>query len=531
MAGEVKERPNIHTALDRLIGWFSPELGVKRAESRMELRSFYDAARRDRYGGNWFPAQNASPEMTDSGDRSLVRARMRDLERNGDITEGVVDAMSRNVVGTGYTLEAQVENTRGRPMDAINDRIEELWHDWCEADNCDITGDSSFSELLEMVLRRWEVDGEIFILKIVDPNSFLPLKLQLLEPDMLAEDVFQNGGNFVFGGIEFDKYMKAVAYHFRPDPTPYFKDQTIVRYTRDEVIHIKSKKRPQQGRGMPDMTASLERVRHVQEYIGNELEAARSAAAITAFVTKSSGGSGGGVGRPDSLPNGKKGPMSEDVYRGQINYLGKDAEIKFPQPGRPNVNASGFVKFLLRMIGMSRGLSYETVARDMSEVNYSSHRGGQLEDRKTFLRKQNKLVKQFCDRVYVWFIEAAVMSGELVLPKYHENMIYRKRYLKHRWSTPGWKWVDPLKEASAINLQLALGITSLSEVCGEQGKDWYEVLRQRQQEIETCQEMGVSLPWFASPDTGTDYSELMKDEDNPPKKKEANENGRQDEET
>ena len=35
-----------------------------------------------------------------------------------------------------------------------------------------------------------------------------------------------------------------------------------------------------------------------------------------------------------------------------------------------------------------------------------------------------------------------------------------------------------------------------AEICGEQGKDWYEVLRERQREIETCRAMGMELPWF-----------------------------------
>lgn len=114
------------TYLDRFIGWLSPERGVRRAEYRMELRS-YDAARRDPQGGNWYPLQNATPEMTDAPHRSIVRARMRDMERNGDVTEGIIDAFVRNVVECGFGLEAQVMNTRGKPLDAINDRIEEIW--------------------------------------------------------------------------------------------------------------------------------------------------------------------------------------------------------------------------------------------------------------------------------------------------------------------------------------------------------------------------------------------------------------------
>ena len=143
------------TWIDRVIAWISPRWGVERANYR-ELWRSYDAARQDRMGA-WLPAQNVPPEAMDAPKRSLIRARARDLERNGDVTEGVVDAMIRNIVGTGYGLEAQVESARGRPLDAINDRIEEVWKEWSKAENCDVTGENSFEELLEMLLRRWEI--------------------------------------------------------------------------------------------------------------------------------------------------------------------------------------------------------------------------------------------------------------------------------------------------------------------------------------------------------------------------------------
>lgn len=481
------------TFLDRLIGWLSPEAGVRRAEFRAEFRN-YDAARTDIQGENWYPS-SASPEHTDAPHRDLVRARMRDLERNGDVMEGVISALLRNVVGRGFVLEAQVQSPRGKIMDAINDRIEEIWREWSKSENCDVTGDSSFTEILEIVVRRHIVDGEIFIAKVVDPDAYLPLKLQLLEPDMLATDVFRYGDNYVFGGVEVDKYMKAVAYHFRPDPLPYIRSREIIRLPRKNVIHIYTKKRPQQTRSLSDMAVCTERVRNIQEYITNELEAARNASAITAFVVKDNGSSGAGIGNPIGA-RGEKKALYEEIRRGQYNVMRKNDDVKFPTPGRPNVNAAGFTSFLIRLISMACGLSYETVSRDMSQVNYSSHRGGQLEDRKTYTKLQNKLVTKLCDKVYGWFLEAAVMSGKLSLPSFFESEGARRRYGAHKWSTPGWKWVDPLKEAAGMEKMLGLGITTLSDICGEQGRDYYEVMKQRKKEMDEAQELGIMLPWF-----------------------------------
>ena len=56
--------------------------------------------------------------------------------------------------------------------------------------------------------------------------------------------------------------------------------------------------------------------------------------------------------------------------------------------------------------------------------------------------------------------------------------------------------MDPVKEIQAVERQLALGVSTMAEICGEQGKDWYEVLRERKREIEASKAMGIELPWF-----------------------------------
>ncbi|MPN10665.1 hypothetical protein SDC9_157960 [bioreactor metagenome] len=70
---------------------------------------------------------------------------------------------------------------------------------------------------------------------------------------------------------------------------------------------------------------------------------------------------------------------------------------------------------------------------------------------------------------------------------------------------------------------LALGITTLSDICGEQGKDYYEVMKQRKKEIDEARELGIELPWFSGKESTSaeEYNKLMNEEDNPPSKKEG----------
>lgn len=67
--------------LDAAISFVSPEWGTRRVAWRNELRN-YDAGNDARLNAGWRVA-NYSAEATDRGNREYVRARARDLERNG----------------------------------------------------------------------------------------------------------------------------------------------------------------------------------------------------------------------------------------------------------------------------------------------------------------------------------------------------------------------------------------------------------------------------------------------------------------
>ena len=69
----------------------------------------------------------------------------------------------------------------------------------------------------------------------------------------------------------------------------------------------------------------------------------------------------------------------------------------------------------------------------------------------------------------------------------------RERYVGARWITPGWEWVDPLKEVRAASEAMEVGATTLEEICGAKGLDWQEVLRQRAREQRYAEELGVKL--------------------------------------
>lgn len=220
--------------LDKFIGYISPKRAYERMVYRDELERNYTAARSDRYG-KWYP-RNQPAELIDAPYRNLIKARARDLERNNGIVQGAIGIILRNTVGLGIKPQAVCVDSDGKELWKINDRIEELWCEWVNKENCDVSHRLNFYKIQEVFLRRQIVDGDGLLIMGYSPNSSAdyPLILQMVESDLLAEDLIQYKKRYVYGGVEVDDYMAAMAYHLRFDPRDI---GNISRIDASRVIH------------------------------------------------------------------------------------------------------------------------------------------------------------------------------------------------------------------------------------------------------------------------------------------------------
>lgn len=444
----------------------------------------YDGASLERPQGGWRPVTGSAPEQIDKPERQLLIDRARDLERNSDLAAAALSAILRNSIGSlGIVPQARVVKGGGQEDEKKNDLIEELWREWARPETCDVAGLSSFAEMQSLVLRRRIVDGEVFVRKLWVRGEKFPLRLQIIETDQLDTMIDENGANRVYQGIEVDEYLRPVAYWFRPDPMDLTKD--AVRVDASEVIHLFDRRRAAQIHGVSELAIIIQRIKDSKEFIDAELMAARIAACFAIFIRKNQPGSF--VGRMDTVSDGK--PVQE-IVPGMIQYLGLGEDVVEAKPDHPQATAADFLSLQQRLISSGLGASYEVTSRDMSRVNYSSARQGHLEDRKTFATFQQYMVEHFCRPVWETFVESIVLAGLLKVADFHGK---RERYVGARWITPGWEWVDPLKEVRAASEAMEVGATTLEEICGAKGLDWQEVLRQRAREQRYAEELGVKL--------------------------------------
>ena len=471
--------------LDNLIAWISPQAGARRAAWRSEYDSLrhYDAGSNHRLNGAWYP-QNWSGEVTDRQSRDMVRARARDLERNSDFMAGVLGAYKRNVVGGGFTLQAQTGKEK------LNTELETLWKRWCKSRNCDVTGTQSFTEMLRMAVVRKKVDGGILFVKRYTSDGMVPFSLQMIEVDELDTNHIgtTNSENKTVGGIEYNKYNRPVGYWIRQYAIDGYTVTEPVYIKASDVIFYYTKRRPSQIREMSDMSPTITRIRDANEFMTAVSVKQRIEACLSVFIKKTIPTPG--LGRGSAVDNsGKHSYDGKTLTPGMIKELNAGDDVTVVNPLGQSADASSFTKLQQRLIASGQGLSYETSSRDMSESNYSSARQGMIEDNLTYLEEIEQLTAVI-DEVYETFVISCVLAGLVNIRNFWTD---KDKYLAHTWIRAPKAWIDPQKESNATKTALETGQKTFQQVAAESGRDWHQVIDDMVEAVEYADSKGFDL--------------------------------------
>lgn len=261
-----------------------------------------------------------------------------------------------------------------------------------------------------------------------------------------------------------------------------------------DVIFIYSKKRPSQIREMSDMAPTLTRIRDINEYMVAVSVKERIAACLAVFIKKlnPNGGLGGrNSAGADSRNTSSKGKNydGKTLYPGMIRELNVNEDVVTINPSGQATDAANFVKLQQRLLAAGQGISYEATSRDMSEVNYSSARQGNIEDDLEYT-EDAELIEEFMSEVYESFVNCLYLTGLIEMKDFWSK---KALYLKHEWVKAPKRWIDPVKEATANKIALATGQKTLKDIAAENGRDWKELVDEIAEIIEYGKEKGIDL--------------------------------------
>lgn len=471
------------TWLDRAIGWIDPEAGLRRIAARVAADQFreatraYDAARRGRRNDGW-TATGTSANSEIGPSLQTIRANSRALVRNNPYAARAAMALAGNIVGAGITP---------RPMTADKARKQQARDDWRRfSDACDPQGLADFEAKQHQAARAIVESGAALLRWYVRPSSFglaVPLQVDVLEPDYidLGKNQALPDGGMILQGVEFDQWGRRVAYWLfdqHPGEPVIQRRYTSQRVPAAFIDHVFDILRPGQIHGVPWFAPVTVKARDLGDYDESELFRKKVAACFAVFVKHGGGPAQSSLGKVAPDPKGR--PV-EQLAPGMIRRLGPGEDITFAAP-EDSGDYVDYMRVNLHAIAAGVGTTYEQMTGDLSNVNYSSMRGGRNEFNVLLDHWQwHMMVPQSCRPAWGRVSRLCTALGRWATE------------VPGEWQPPARAYVNPREDVAARKEEIRNGLKTWYQGVAEQGWDPDEQIDQIAEFLAAVDAKGIVL--------------------------------------
>jgi lambda family phage portal protein len=310
------------------------------------------------------------------------------------------------------------------------------------------------------------------------------LNLIVIETEQVDNYVPQLSNPMEVEGIRFDAVGNPTEYAIlKHHPgSGFFGSQSFEAewYPASRVLHWFKPRRPGQARGVSELAPSLELFAQLRRYSKAVLTAAETAAMLAGVMESTD--------MPIADPTQQEyGPVAFDKVKlvaGTLMQLPPNTKASQFKPEQPTSSYGEFKRENLGDAGRPLGATLNVTTGNSSGYNYSSGRldhaiyhKGQIVDRE---RLRNRVLDPL---VVQWLSEALLIENFLPtgLPPLVE--------WQWEWYWDGYTSIDPVKEATATQTMLSIGMTTLAEEYAAFGQDWEEQITQRVKEIGLIQRL------------------------------------------
>ena len=464
--------------------------------------SGFQAAKQNRMNLDW-PSASRSADQDLQVDLRKLRARARDQAINSPIAAKFLQMVRTNVAGRhGVKLAFKVAQVRksknGNGLDEkANEELRRAWREWGKKGSCTVCGRYSWREVQQLITENTARDGEQIIRKVYVPKTVNPFgfQIQLIDADQLDDNYNLMGradGTQIRMGVEVDANQKPLAYHiFQGNPyEASFGSSNRVRVPADQIIHWVVAHRTGQTRGYPWMASGMGQLRMLDGYFQAELAAARIGASMVMSIETAK----------DADPDADEiegdgvnadGSKAIDIGIGSaLDLTGTGATLNNHTPTHPTNAFDPFTKQSGRLISSGFGVPYHSLFNDLSGVNMSSARIGEMEAREFYMGMQYSMIDNALELVYDAWLGAGLLNQAIALP-FAERKRFCGEFLK--WEPRRWPWFDPLKDVQAITLEIQNGLGTHEENLNARGLDLMDVYEGLKREQDLADEMGLAL--------------------------------------
>ncbi len=417
---------------------------------------------RNRLGGT------ADAHLATQFDYWKIRETVRDMVRNDAMIGQAGRRAVSNAFGSGLVPVPQTGD------EGLDEEAKARWKDWSEdALQCDIARKFDFHQGCRMVALHSLFDGDIFAVPTgLGAIQYLEGELVNSPPNIYDDVVHGVELDSVGGAARYWLVKKRAGEHKRLGRRLYFDYNKRPALDPDgfpNVLHILAHDRVSQNRGISCLTPVLDLCGQFEDLNFAKVIQQQFASLIGAFITSDR----------DEQRGSRESQTQDDGTEIKVEQMKPGAMWRLQHgetvtPFAPNVTPPELFKhmrMLLRIIGASLGLPLFLVLLDSSDTVFHGYRG-ELEQAKLGFRDlQNMVIKRFARHVYRWKMREWFMVSPAGRRLEAQNRLYL-----HRWSRPGFPYVDPLVDAKADAMALENLLASPRDLAQRRGQNWEEVV-------------------------------------------------------
>jgi len=398
--------------------------------------------------------------------RRVVRIRSRYEAENNSWYSGILRTASNHIVGNGPRLQVLTIDP------SANQRLELAWRRWA--------GRIDLADLLRTAMEAYWRDGEVFMMRADRPAMYpLSLDLKLIEADQVAMPWQQSQlqDPFVDDGVRFDPALNELEFYVYDNHPGSAASVSLLKgtwYPSREVLHLFRAERPGQTRGIPRVTPALQTLPIMRRQELATLFSAETAANFAMYL-KATG--------PAVTPAASASDFAEiELTRNMLTTLPEGWEIGQVEPKQPGPLYEMFQRQALQSFCRCTNMPYTLAAGTGKDANFSSFKGDMKNVWEPEVRvEQNRMEWALVERVWQWFLEAAVFVPGLLsgLPRIED--------IDHKWTWPPLPELDAVESAQAAQIRIQSGQSTMTEEHARRGKDWSV------EAVRAAEDFGVSV--------------------------------------
>ena len=514
--------------IDKFVEAVNPSAALRRQNDRIKLeliRSFknsgYDesGASRNKNSMRGWLASSKSPQEDIDRNIPILRQRSRSLYMSAPLAVSAIKTNRTNIVGEGLRLKSTIDAAflRMTPEAAAEwqRNTEREFELWADSKFCDSTRVNNFYEIQQVACLAWLMNGDACALVEYErPTPAFPygLRVHLIEADRVstphtsgtAVNLYateSTTGNRIFNGVEVTDAGRVVAYHIC-STYPNSQLRAAKKWQRvkafgdktgtPNVLMIFEAERAEQYRGVPYLAPVIESLKQLTRYGEAEMMAAVINGFFTVFIT-SEGNTGevGFTGVLDDEDRVSDDDLNYELGPGMVNVLKPGEKIDIADSKRPSSNFDAFTTALAKYVGAALEIPVELLIKSFNS-SYSASRAALLEAWKAFRMKRKWLAADFCQPIYEIFLTEAIANGRIKAPGFFLDPAIKKAYCRAQWNGPAPGMLDPVKEATAAEKRIAIGVSTRQRESIEMtGTDFDANVAQLARENQLMKEAGL----------------------------------------